>query len=58
MSEIEALDLPAFVIGLLDDLLADVEWGNSQESDVEFDRHWQNGSYFVFVIVLVMSVTT
>lgn len=58
MPKIEALYLPAFVIGLLDDLLADVEGRKSQEPNVEFERHRQDGRYFVFEIVLVVSIAT
>lgn len=42
MSKIEAFDLPAFVVSLLDDLFADVERGKSQESDVKLQGHGEH----------------
>lgn len=58
MAKVEALYLPAFVVGLLDDLFADVEGGKRQEPYVEFEGHWQHGCYVVFEVVLVVGIAT
>lgn len=56
MAEVEALDLPAFVVGLLDDLFADVEGRKRQESYVELEGHGQHGCHVILEVVLVVGV--
>jgi hypothetical protein len=58
VAKVEALYLSAFVVGLLDDLFADVEGGKRQESYVKFEGHWQHGCHVVFEVVLVVGVAT
>ena len=58
MAEVKALDLSALVVGLFDDLFADVEGGKRQESDVEFEGHGQHGCHIIFEVILVVGVST
>lgn len=55
MAEVEALDLPTFVVGLADDLSADVEGGEGEEADVELERDGEEGGY-IFEVVFVVGV--
>ena len=55
MSQIEALDDSALMVGLPDDLSADVEGRHRQQPDIELQRHSEVAPHFFFELVLVVS---
>jgi hypothetical protein len=56
MSDVEALDLSRLVVHFPYDLLRDMNWGEGEQSDVEFQRDGQEARDVLLVLVLVMAV--
>jgi hypothetical protein len=58
VAEVEALDLPAFVLDFFQDLPVYVKRGKHKQSDVELQRNAQESCKIVFVVVTLVSIAT